>query len=121
MPQDAGEAVCACAAWDWLGMVSERIVFLQVNRYSAVWKHDPRSCTRPSAISSYCTLRDVHGSKRSASRSGLVCGVSLAICENGIVQEIYRAICGEGVYELIRELIDSDIVVDVISGTSAVA
>ncbi len=54
-------------------------------------------------------------------RLGLVLygGVSLAIYENGIAQEIYRAICGDGVYKLIRELIDSDIVVDVISGTSA--
>jgi patatin-related protein len=46
-------------------------------------------------------------------------GVSLAIYENGITQEIYRSICGDGVYALIRELIDSDVVVDVISGTSA--
>ena len=54
-------------------------------------------------------------------RLGLVLygGVSLAIYENGVVQEIYRAICGDGVFELLRELIDSDIVVDVISGTSA--
>jgi patatin-related protein len=54
-------------------------------------------------------------------RLGLVLygGVSLAIYENGITQEIYRSICGDGVYALIRELIDSDIVVDVISGTSA--
>ena len=54
-------------------------------------------------------------------RLGLVLygGVSLAIYENGIVQEIYRAIRGDGVYGLIRDLIDSDIVVDVISGTSA--
>ena len=54
-------------------------------------------------------------------RLGLVLygGVSLCIYENGIVQEIYRAICGEGLYKLIGQLIDSDIVVDVISGTSA--
>ncbi len=54
-------------------------------------------------------------------RLGLVLygGVSLAVYENGIVQELYRAIRGDGVYSLVKDLIDSDIVVDVISGTSA--
>ena len=53
-------------------------------------------------------------------RLGLILyGISLAVYENGIVQEIYRALCDDSVYMLIRKLIDSDIVVDVISGTSA--
>jgi patatin-related protein len=54
-------------------------------------------------------------------RLGLVLygGVSLAVYENGIAQELYRAIRGKGVYGLIAKLIDSDIVIDIISGTSA--
>ena len=46
-------------------------------------------------------------------------GVSLAVYENGVAQELFRAVKGEGVYRWIKELIDSDIVVDIISGTSA--
>jgi patatin-related protein len=46
-------------------------------------------------------------------------GVSLAIYENGVAQEFYRAVKGEGIYSLIKFLTDSDIVVDVVSGTSA--
>jgi patatin-related protein len=46
-------------------------------------------------------------------------GVSLAVYENGVAQELHRAIRGEGVYGLVAKLIDSDIVVDIISGTSA--
>jgi predicted acylesterase/phospholipase RssA len=54
-------------------------------------------------------------------RLGLVLygGVSLAIYENGVARELYRAVRGEGVYALLKDLIDSDIVVDIISGTSA--
>jgi patatin-related protein len=54
-------------------------------------------------------------------RLGLVLygGVSLAIYENGVSQELYSAVRGEGVYGLLKDLIDSDIVVDIISGTSA--
>jgi len=54
-------------------------------------------------------------------RLGLVLygGVSLAVYENGVAQELYRAIRGDGVYGLLAKLIDSDIVVDIISGTSA--
>lgn len=54
-------------------------------------------------------------------RLGLVLygGVSLAVYENGIAQELHRAIRGDGVYGLLCALIDSDIVVDIISGTSA--
>jgi patatin-related protein len=54
-------------------------------------------------------------------RLGLVLygGVSLAVYENGIAQEIHRAIRGDGVYGLLAKLIDSDVVVDIISGTSA--
>ncbi len=46
-------------------------------------------------------------------------GVSLAVYENGVAQELYRAIRGEGIYGLIKHLTDSDILVDIISGTSA--
>jgi patatin-related protein len=46
-------------------------------------------------------------------------GVSLAIYENGVAQELFRAVQGEGVYTFIKYLIDSDVVVDIISGTSA--
>jgi patatin-related protein len=46
-------------------------------------------------------------------------GVSLAVYENGVAQELFRATKGEGIYGLIGDLADSDIVVDVVSGTSA--
>ena len=59
-------------------------------------------------------------------RLGLVMygGVSLAMYENGVAQELFRATKGEsngtpGPYDLIKCLIDSDIVVDVLSGASA--
>jgi patatin-related protein len=54
-------------------------------------------------------------------RLGLVLygGVSLAVYENGVAQELHRAVGGKGVYGLLSALTDSDIVVDVISGTSA--
>src|SRR4051812_7325728 len=46
-------------------------------------------------------------------------GVSLAVYENGVANELFRAVKGKGFYELIKNLINSDIVVDIISGTSA--
>jgi patatin-related protein len=54
-------------------------------------------------------------------RLGLVLygGVSLAIYINGVAHEFFRAVRGRGVYRLIKALTDSDIVVDIISGTSA--
>jgi patatin-related protein len=54
-------------------------------------------------------------------RLGLVLygGVSLAIYMNGICQEFYNAVRGRGIYKLIKALTDSDIVVDIVSGTSA--
>src|SRR4051812_9710514 len=54
-------------------------------------------------------------------RLGLVMygGVSLAIYINGVVQEFFNAVRGRGVYRLIKALTDSDVVVDIISGTSA--
>ena len=54
-------------------------------------------------------------------RLGLVMygGVSLAIYINGVAYEFFRAVRGRGVYRLIKALTDSDIVVDVMSGTSA--
>jgi patatin-related protein len=54
-------------------------------------------------------------------RLGLVVygGISLAIYMNGVCREFYNAVRGRGVYKLIKALTDSDIIVDVISGTSA--
>ncbi|HEY3081754.1 MAG TPA: patatin-like protein [Chloroflexota bacterium] len=54
-------------------------------------------------------------------RLGLVMygGVSLAVYINGVAQEFFNAVRGRGVYRLIKALTDSDVVVDVISGTSA--
>ena len=54
-------------------------------------------------------------------RIGLVVygGVSLAIYMNGVCREFYNAVRGRGIYKLIKALTDSDIIVDVISGTSA--
>ncbi|HBB33115.1 MAG TPA: DUF3376 domain-containing protein [Cyanobacteria bacterium UBA8803] len=54
-------------------------------------------------------------------RLGLVVygGVSLAIYMNGICREFYNAVRGRGIYKLIKALTDADIIVDIISGTSA--
>lgn len=54
-------------------------------------------------------------------RLGLVMygGVSLAIYINGVAQEFFRAVRGRGIYRLIKAMTDSDIVVDIISGSSA--
>lgn len=54
-------------------------------------------------------------------RIGLVMygGVSLAVYINGVSQEFYHAVQGNGVYRLIKELTDSEIVLDIISGSSA--
>ena len=54
-------------------------------------------------------------------RLGLVVygGVSLAIYMNGVCREFYNTVRGRGIYKLIKALTDSDIVVDIISGTSA--
>jgi patatin-related protein len=54
-------------------------------------------------------------------RLGLVMygGVSLAIYINGVAQEFFRAVRGRGIYRLLKALTDSDIVVDIISGSSA--
>jgi predicted acylesterase/phospholipase RssA len=54
-------------------------------------------------------------------RIGLVMygGVSLAVYINGVAQEFYHAVQGNGVYRLIKELTDSEIVVDILSGSSA--
>jgi patatin-related protein len=46
-------------------------------------------------------------------------GVSLAIYTHGICQEFYHAVRGRGVYKLLKALTDADLVVDVISGSSA--
>lgn len=54
-------------------------------------------------------------------RVGLVLygGVSLAIYMNGVSREFFEAVRGRGVYKLIKALTDSDVIVDVVSGTSA--
>lgn len=54
-------------------------------------------------------------------RIGLVLygGVSLAIYINGVAREFHRAVRGEGIYRVIKALTDSDIAVDILSGTSA--
>ncbi len=54
-------------------------------------------------------------------RLGLVVygGVSLAIYMNGVCREFYNAVRGRGLYKLIKAITDADIVVDIISGTSA--
>jgi patatin-related protein len=46
-------------------------------------------------------------------------GVSLAIYTHGICQEFCNAVRGRGIYKLIKALTDADLVVDVISGSSA--
>jgi len=46
-------------------------------------------------------------------------GVSLAVYINGVSQEFYHAVLGNGVYRLMKELTDSEIVLDIISGSSA--
>jgi patatin-related protein len=54
-------------------------------------------------------------------RVGLVMygGVSLAVYINGVSREFFNAVRGRGVYGLLKAMTDSDVVVDVISGTSA--
>lgn len=58
---------------------------------------------------------------RQETRLGLVVygGIALAIYMNGICREFYNAVRGRGIYKLIKALTDADIVVDIISGTSA--
>ncbi len=58
---------------------------------------------------------------RKETRLGLVLygGVSLAVYMNGVCREFYNATRGRGIYKLIKALTDSDIVVDIVSGTSA--
>src|SRR6185312_13656572 len=46
-------------------------------------------------------------------------GVSLAIYINGVANELFRAVRGRGMYRLVKALTDSDVAVDVLSGSSA--
>jgi len=46
-------------------------------------------------------------------------GLSLAIYTHGICQEFYHAVRGRGIYKLVKALTDADLVVDLISGSSA--
>jgi patatin-related protein len=61
------------------------------------------------------------GERSRETRIGLVMygGVSLAVYINGVTQEFYHAVQGNGVYHLIKELTDSEIVLDIVSGSSA--
>jgi len=54
-------------------------------------------------------------------RIGLVMvgGVSLAIYMNGVTREFFDMVHGTGIYKLLKVLADSDVVIDIISGTSA--
>jgi patatin-related protein len=45
--------------------------------------------------------------------------VSLAIYTYGVCQEFYHAVRGRGIYKLVKALVDADLVVDTISGSSA--
>jgi patatin-related protein len=45
--------------------------------------------------------------------------ISASIYLSGICQEFYQAVRGRGIYKLLKALVDADIVVDTISGTSA--
>jgi patatin-related protein len=45
--------------------------------------------------------------------------VSLAIYTHGVCQEFYHAVRGRGIYKLVKALTDADLVVDMISGSSA--
>ncbi|MGB7443250.1 MAG: patatin-like protein [Coleofasciculaceae cyanobacterium] len=58
---------------------------------------------------------------RREKRLGLVVygGVSLAIYMNGVCREFYNAVRGRGIYKLVKALTDADIIVDIVSGTSA--
>jgi predicted acylesterase/phospholipase RssA len=54
-------------------------------------------------------------------RLGLVMygGVSLAVYISGVAREFFRLVQGNGVYKLLKALLDADVTVDIISGTSA--
>jgi patatin-related protein len=54
-------------------------------------------------------------------RLGLVAasGLSLSSYTSGICQEFYQAVRGRGIYKLLKALVDADLIVDTISGTSA--
>jgi patatin-related protein len=68
---------------------------------------------QPSGESSFDLDREV--------RLGLVLygGVSLAVYMCGVAEELHRAVRGRGVYGLVKALIRSHVVVDIVSGTSA--
>jgi patatin-related protein len=53
-------------------------------------------------------------------RLGLVAysGISLSIYTSGVCQEFYQAVRGRGIYKLLKALVDADVIVDTLSGTS---
>jgi patatin-related protein len=61
------------------------------------------------------------GEKSREVRLGIVMygGISLAIYIYGVTYELFRAVRGRGVYKLLKAITDSDVVVDIASGTSA--
>ena len=67
------------------------------------------------------TRSEEKGEKSCEIRLGIVMygGVSLAIYINGVAYEFFRAVRGQGIYKLVKALTDADIIVDIISGTSA--
>ncbi len=76
----------------------------------------------PAPVTAPADLSNEEPSERSREvRLGLVMygGVSLAVYINGVAREFFRAVRGRGVYGLVKALTDSDVIVDVISGTSA--
>jgi patatin-related protein len=82
---------------------------------------DLPSRERPAAAEAIAGGSSQQEEKTREVRLGLVLygGVSLAIYINGVVREFFRAVRGQGVYRLAKVLTDSDVVVDIISGTSA--
>ncbi|NSW87338.1 MAG: patatin-like protein [Syntrophobacteraceae bacterium] len=46
-------------------------------------------------------------------------GVSLAVYENGVTRAFHDLVVGNGIFGLLKELLDADAVVDIISGASA--
>src|SRR5215211_4329210 len=74
----------------------------------------PTTSTHPASVSAR------HDFSREV-RLGLVLfgGTSLAIYINGVTREFARIVRGEGAYRWLKALTDSDVVIDIISGTSA--
>ena len=92
--------------------MSKKDSYRVFNRLREIIRHQSRFA--PQAVG-------VNPERSQEIRLGLVMygGVSLAIYIFGVAQEFFRAVRGRGVYRLLKDLTDSDVVVDVMSGTSA--